>query len=933
MPLTDCLAGGRDGSTNSIRCARSVYPHCGKPTISRSILQEILPMADNHHFFRLAFLFAVGFLSALFLSGCGGGSSGGKRSPQTPIVSIENASISEGDSGTTNLSFTINLSLATTRVVTVNCSTADGTAIASDDYLPLSETFVFSANQTTRQISIVIISDTVVEPNEMFNVVLSDAVNATISGTKSTAVGTILNDDNATGMTDFITVGLGGGGAQYTPASSPHNPDLMFVSCDMGGFYRSLDGGNSWRMYDFHVLTGSTSCCPAFDPVDPNRIYFKDKMTSDAGDTWEPILASTPWSGDVQRILVGPTGRVILLSADDEIYISRDRALSFELVSGVSGEACGFYIDPTSPSLNQRIFIATDSSIYRSDDDGTNWAQKTGGLPWTVIISLDGAANSAGTALTLYCVIESRNISETYSGGVYRSTDAGETWTSAMGAGINKTLGYQDAYGASDIPQYRKLFVAESHPDIVNVIGYGTGYWPAYHNTIYRSINGGSTWSAVYFYDYRFAEHNVSHGWLPLSLNYGWGDLMVNDSGFDGNNADPDIMLLSNYGETHLTINGGLSWTAVYSTYADGQDAPSLTPGVSPGYWISRGLEVTTTWNYYVDPHQHQRHFIAYTDIGLARSQDGGISWTYSAKGSTWKGNTYELAFDPETPGKIWAAMSNVHDIPHWTYIHDAVAGPGGVCLSVNGGETWADSNTGLPSAPCCSVIVDPTSASGNRTLYAAMFNYGIYKSTNDGATWSAVNTGIDLATNNHAFLVSRHTDGTLFCCVTAKRTGSTFPVKGALYRSTNAGASWTNITASHPLGWPNGFAVDPTDSDIIYIAAASYPGGSEGGCYKTVNGGSLWTRLNDDADFAADGGESYVHAMFVTIDPTDTSRVYLGTANHGLWISDDAGASWSPFDKIPFIACQRVSFDPDDAEIIYVTTFGGGVWKGPKPD
>ena len=49
-------------------------------------------------------------------------------------------------------------------------------------------------------------------------------------------------------MNGFSSVGLGGGGAMFAPAISPHDPNLLFVGCDMGGVYRSADGGESWTM-------------------------------------------------------------------------------------------------------------------------------------------------------------------------------------------------------------------------------------------------------------------------------------------------------------------------------------------------------------------------------------------------------------------------------------------------------------------------------------------------------------------------------------------------------------------------------------------------------------------------------------------------------------------------------------------------------------
>ena len=76
----------------------------------------------------------------------------------------------------------------------------------------------------------------------------------------------------ASGQGKYVPVGVGGGGAMYEPASSPHNPKLMFVSCDMGGFYRSEDGGASWTMLDFRNIHGSTQCRPAFHPTKPNVI-------------------------------------------------------------------------------------------------------------------------------------------------------------------------------------------------------------------------------------------------------------------------------------------------------------------------------------------------------------------------------------------------------------------------------------------------------------------------------------------------------------------------------------------------------------------------------------------------------------------------------------------------------------------------------------
>jgi Ca2+-binding RTX toxin-like protein len=111
-----------------------------------------------------------------------------------PTVSINDVTISEGNSGTEAATFTVTRS-GGTAAFDVNFATSDGTAtVADSDYVAASDTLHFGANQNTQTISVTINGDTKVEPNETFNVLLSDATNgATISD--SQGVGTITNDD------------------------------------------------------------------------------------------------------------------------------------------------------------------------------------------------------------------------------------------------------------------------------------------------------------------------------------------------------------------------------------------------------------------------------------------------------------------------------------------------------------------------------------------------------------------------------------------------------------------------------------------------------------------------------------------------------------------------------------------------------------------
>ena len=113
----------------------------------------------------------------------------------TRTVSIADASRAEGSSGTSTMIFTATLSKASTRSVTVRYATSNGTATAGSDYVASSGTITFAAGETAKSVTVGLVGDTTVEPNETFTVKLSSPSGASIS--RASATGTILNDDTA----------------------------------------------------------------------------------------------------------------------------------------------------------------------------------------------------------------------------------------------------------------------------------------------------------------------------------------------------------------------------------------------------------------------------------------------------------------------------------------------------------------------------------------------------------------------------------------------------------------------------------------------------------------------------------------------------------------------------------------------------------------
>jgi len=728
-------------------------------------------------------------------------------------------------------------------------------------------------------------------------------------------------------------VGLAGGGGMFKPAISRADPRIMLINCDMSGCYMTTDGGRFWKLIPYRERRSNTRCKPAFHPTDPRIILAPEgyggklKISRDQGQTWQ-------WHG----ALPGPAHGEIAYDPDyperlaaglvDGIAISSDGGRTWRKVRGPRGPALAVHFDRTSPARARRIFAATTRGIWRSDDGGKTWNEKTRGLPWKEIYSFAGASNPTTGVIMLYCSVPSRIREGRLTGGVYRSSDRGETWERAMGRGINQDTTPADRWAGGPIAQYRHVLAADANPLTVYAANSSTGFHPPHHETVFRSDDGGRTWRDTLFLDPRFKRYNVTPNYVTATAgqSYKGGNAPFDASICPG---DPRHLILT-WSNCFITHDGGDHWLSGHALPAPGQ-----TPG--PGSaWVCNGLVVTTTWHYYVDPFEPNRHYICYTDIGMARSLDAGRTWIWweKKKWAPWRNTCYELAFDPAVPGKIWGAFSNVHDIPNGNIIHNRhwggnpERGPGGVCISTDFGETWRPVTQGLPEAPVTSIVVDPRSPPGARTLYAGVFGKGVYKSVDDGKTWRNVSRGLGApGVNMRVCRVLLHRDGTLFALITAKRdiVDRRFRAEGVgLYRSIDGGTSWQRITNAPVLLWPKDVSVHPGDSRIIFIGATRAGDHAQEGLYRTMDGGKTWKRV---ARFGREHFGAYFH-------PEHPRWVYAtmceGRPEYSLWLSTDLGDTWKPFRSFPFSNTQRVTVDPGNPEVIYVTTFGASVLKGP---
>ncbi len=721
-------------------------------------------------------------------------------------------------------------------------------------------------------------------------------------------------------------VGLSGGGGMFSPAISAADPNLMMLNCDMSAAYISEDGGHHWRMIHHAQLRCDTRCRPAFHPYDPDILYASSggrlHVSHDRGRTFSPI-------GDLNESLYGeialdPSDPNVMLvgTRGGRCHVSRDAGATWTVCDGPQGQAIGFHFDRSREG--RVVFAATGQGIWRSDDGGRTWTKKTDGLPSGELQGFSGGSSAVSDRVVLYCTVPSRQENGVLIGGIYRSVDRGESWQSAMGEGINTDTQTADQWAYGPIAQYRQVLTTDANPLTVYVLNSSTGFHPPHHETVYRSDDGGRTWRATYFQDPRFERYNVVPNYVTASTGQSFKG---GGTPFGGAicNSDPNRLLLV-WSQSYITHDGGDSWFN-----GDTYPAPGERPG--PGCaWACTGLVVTTTWHYYIDPFEPNRHYIAYTDIGMARSLDAGQTWIWWDKDSwaPWRNTCYEIAFDPEIPGTMWGAFSDVHDIPNDNIIserhgHDR---PGGVCLSRDLGATWQPEAQGLPLKPVTSIVLDARSPKGQRTLYAGVFGEGVYKSVDDGKTWTLKRDGLGDPQNRRVSRLILHADGTLFAMVCAKRPARGEPLMGGgvgLYRSADGAETWEKVNAAHLFLYPKDFSVHPANSDVILVGTCdANRDDRSGGLYRTDDGGRTWQRIGRQGRQTFGG---YFH-------PRHDGWIYMtlteGAPGAGLWLSRDGGQSWQAFEGLPFSNIQRLTFDPSDERVMYVTTFGGSVWRGP---
>ncbi|MGO8788124.1 MAG: hypothetical protein ACLQVL_12185 [Terriglobia bacterium] len=546
-------------------------------------------------------------------------------------------------------------------------------------------------------------------------------------------------------LDSWRVLGPGGGGAQFFPAVSPHDPNLVLAACDMTGAYISENGGKSWRMFNLR----SPVKFFAFDPLDSQVIYAGAEVlwrSADRGHTWNLIYPSEAGARIVMPddhaspqvfTAQGPAGRVDALAVDPAdsqklyaaigavsgvaLYTSSDRGAHWQRAAALLGGGREIFIDPHSPPSDRTLYVLGENSV--AVRKAGEWKQ--GPAPAGVLQGIDVSAGFSPTQQLVVYMISGGGRRSSSSRGVFISTDGGATWKVADAAALHST-----GQGSS-VAELTGVATCLRHPEVAYVSYEDLHTGGQVFHGVAKTRNAGVTWELVWKEASEPAA-NVHDAWITERFGTDWGEPGIS-LGVDPNN--PEICYRTDLGRTMRTLDGGRTWNAVYSRR------------VTDRAYTSTGLDVTTNYGVFFDPFDTRRMFIAYTDIGLFLSEDGGQSWTSSTDGvpRRWTNTTYWITFDPTVKGRVWGVMSYVHDLPRpkmWRRTSPARF-DGGVCLSEDGGKTWRASNQGMAPTAATHILLDPTSPVDARVLYVTGFGKGVFKSVDGGRTWALRNQGL----------------------------------------------------------------------------------------------------------------------------------------------------------------------------------------------
>ncbi|MGH7542263.1 MAG: VPS10 domain-containing protein, partial [Gemmatimonadota bacterium] len=657
---------------------------------------------------------------------------------------------------------------------------------------------------------------------------------------------------------EFRSIGPTRGGRSTAVAGITEEPLTFFMGATGGGVWKTEDAGLNWTNISDGYFGGGIGAIDVADS-DPNVIYVGTGSacvrgniskgtglykSDDGGETWRHV--GLPNAGQIGGIEVHPHDPDIAFVAalgdpfrpnpERGVFRTTDGGATWEKVLFVS-DSTGFVdlaLDPKNPRV---IYAAAwraerkpwtlisgseEGGIWKSTDGGDTWNKLEGGLP-TGLVGKAAVTVSRADPDRVWVLIEAPE----GEGGVYRSDDGGKTWSH-----VNSERSLQQ----------RAWYYIHIYADPVDE---NTVY--ALNTSYFKSVDGGRTFQRI----------RVPHGDVH--------DLWVNYE-------DPSKQVVADDGGAQVTTNGGESWSTYYNqptaefyrvfvdeqfpyrVYGPQQDNSTITvpsrelDGVTDSqHWAAVGG--CESGHIAIDPRDpmitfagcyggnidrvnrrtgHERSILIYPQLQLGQAaKDLKYRFQWNAP----------IRISPHDPDMIYHTSNYVH-------------------RTRDGGHSWE------------TISPDLTRNDSTKQGYS-------------GGMITRDNTGIEVYGTIFAFEESPHERGILWA-------GSD---DGLVHISRDDGANWQDVT---PPGLPAWSTVNVIELSAhapgrALVTAYRYRMGDYAPyMFHTDDYGQTWQRLSNDG--IAEGH----FARVVREDPERRGLLYAGT-EYGLYVSFDDGLSWQP--------------------------------------
>lgn len=660
----------------------------------------------------------------------------------------------------------------------------------------------------------------------------------------------------------FRNIGPFRGGRSVSSTGVIGDPLTYYMGTTGGGLWKTTDAGQHWQnVSDGYFKTGSVGAV-AVAPSHPNTVYVgmgehapRGVMTSygdgvyrsnDAGKTWQHIgLKETQ---HISRIVIHPDNPDIVWVAAQGalngptnqrgIYKTTDGGKTWTntlFVNTMTG-ASELSIDPHNPDVlyaamwhHQRkpwvvISGGPGSGLYKSTDGGITWNTIHNGLPDEKGKMAIAVAPSQPEKV--YALIESDSQKDL--GGLFVSENGGENW---LRVSDDNRLTQRAWY-------YIEVFVDPTNENKVYVLS----------AQALKSIDGGKTWE-------EFGQN--THG--------DFHDLWINPD-------NPNNMVISNDGGAAISFDGAKNW--------------STQDNMPTGQFYRINVDNLHPYNIYAG--QQDNTSVRIAGLSEGRWSIGREDWTYAAGGES-----AFLAFDPDKPDWVMGGsylgtieILNMHSKASTNIMAAPIQYLGRAARDMKYLFNW--------NAPIVRSLHHP-----NRYYHGAQL---VLVTDDNGQTWRELSPDLTRNIDEKqgkggepytVEAVGAENYGTLsYIAESPHEKGVIYTTSddGYVYLTKDDGVTWKNIT---PKGLPetlvNMIEVSPHDPATAYIATTRYKFNDHTpALFKTTNYGQTWTNISN-------GIPNGAFTRVIREDKNRKGLLYAGTET-GLYISFDDGKNWQSF-------------------------------------